>query len=217
MDDSTKTIVSALSEEHICSITGLSQGQLRAWDKRGFFVPQYAYDDRSSANSRIYSFKDAVGLRTLSKLRGKPYNFSLNRLIKVARKLTDSGISHWADVTIYVVNDEISFRKLDDHIVEGAESGQFAMLEIIEVIEEVKQKIEDLKKRSNENFGKVERNRFVARNSWVVAGTRIPTATIKRYAEAGYSIQQIIEEYPLLTAKDIKAALQHEKGLAKSA
>lgn len=217
MDDSTKTIVSALSEEHISRITDLSKGQLRAWDKRGFFIPQYAYDDRSSAYSRIYSFKDAVGLRTLSKLRGTPYNFSLKRLINVAHKLTETGISHWADVIIYVVNNEISFRKLDDHIVEGAESGQFAMLEIIEVIEEVKQKIEDLKKRDKSNFGKVERNRFVARNSWVIAGTRIPTATVKRYSEAGYSAEQIIEEYPLLTAGDIKAALQHEKKLVKSA
>ncbi|MGH7084563.1 MAG: DUF433 domain-containing protein [Stellaceae bacterium] len=34
------------------------------------------------------------------------------------------------------------------------------------------------------------------RNAPVVAGTRISTAAIKRYEDAGFTVAQIIEEYP---------------------
>jgi uncharacterized protein (DUF433 family) len=44
----------------------------------------------------------------------------------------------------------------------------------------------------------------------VIAGTRIPVATIKRFAEDGYSVDQIRQEYPSLTEVDIKAAIKHE-------
>ena len=212
-----ETVIAALTEDHIARITGLSKGQLRAWDRRGFFVPKYAYDERGTAYSRIYSFKDAVGLRTLAELRAK-HRVSLSRLEKLARAMEKDGISHRADAKIWIVNGEPSYLLPgDDNEVKGAETGQLAMLAIIDVIDEVSSKISDLKKRQEKTVGQVERQKFVARNSWVVAGTRIPTATIQRYADAGFSTEQILAEYPSLTQTDVEAALQHEKALAKSA
>jgi hypothetical protein len=43
------------------------------------------------------------------------------------------------------------------------------------------------------------------------------TAAIRRFKEAGYSIQQIVKQYPTLTVEDVQAALVHEEGLARSA
>ena len=57
----------------------------------------------------------------------------------------------------------------------------------------------------------------MVRNAPVIAGTRIPTAAIRRFREAGYSIEQIIRQYPTLTAEDIKGALAFEERLARSA
>jgi DNA-binding transcriptional MerR regulator len=213
----TANKVVALTEDHISRITGLSKGQLRAWDRRGFFVPKHAFEDRSSAYSRIYSFKDAVGLRTIARLRAAPYRISLQRLFGVAKELEARGIEHWADVRIHVVKGEVSIQPPASDEVESVESGQYAMLPIIDVIREVSRKIEEIKRRDNTTYGKVDRNKFVARNSWVVSGTRIPTATIRRYVEAGFSKQHILEEYPTLTLDDIDAAIEHEKRLAQSA
>lgn len=41
-----------------------------------------------------------------------------------------------------------------------------------------------------------------------IAGTRIPVRAIKSFHKAGYSISQIRAEYPTLTAKEIKAAVE---------
>jgi uncharacterized protein (DUF433 family) len=57
----------------------------------------------------------------------------------------------------------------------------------------------------------------VTHNTPVVAGTRIPTAAVRRFHEAGYSPSQIMREYPSLTPEDVKAALVYEERLAKSA
>lgn len=210
------TVVAALTEEQVARITGLSKGQLRAWDTRGFFQPRYAYDDRKSAYSRIYSFKDAVGLKTIQTLKSQ-YRIGFKKLEEVAEELRTRGYEHWADTKLYVVKKKVHFHDPRTNQVESLEDGQFAMLPIIDVIEDVTEKVVALKARNSSKVGHIERNKFVARNSWVVAGTRIHTAAIRRYREAGFSISQILDEYPALRREDVEAALDHEKGLAKSA
>jgi uncharacterized protein (DUF433 family) len=48
-------------------------------------------------------------------------------------------------------------------------------------------------------------------NASVIAGTRIPTNAIYDLHHAGFSIPQIVSEYPRLTEKDIRAAIQFEQ------
>jgi uncharacterized protein (DUF433 family) len=59
-------------------------------------------------------------------------------------------------------------------------------------------------------FGQVSRDPGVLGNAWVIAGTRIPVAAIRRLHEDGYSNDRIIAEYPDLVAADIAAALKHD-------
>ncbi len=209
-------IVRAFNEEHVARLTGLSRGQLRAWDRRGFFKPDYADEDRHSAYSRVYSFRDVVGLRTIAVLM-KDYKVSLRELRKVADELMRRGYDHWADTKLYVVKRQVHFRRPGTRDVEGVWDGQLAMLPIIDVINDVEARVADLQKRPKSQFGQIERHKHVVRNAPVIAGTRIPTASIRRFHEAGYTLDQILAEYPSLTRKDVEAALAHEKGLAKVA
>ena len=212
----SSNIIGAFSVDHVVRLTSLSRGQLSYWDKTGFFSPQYASENTRDPYSRVYSFRDVVGLRTIAILR-KDYRVSLPRLRKTASDLAAKGYESWAELELYVLNREVHFRAPGTDYVEGVSSGQVAMLPIIDVINDVSERLEKLRKRSHSQIGKVEKHRFVARNATVVAGTRIPTATIRRYAEAGFSIEQILREYPTLNRKDVKAALSHEERLARSA
>ncbi|HWL46575.1 MAG TPA: DUF433 domain-containing protein, partial [Sphingomonadaceae bacterium] len=76
---------------------------------------------------------------------------------------------------------------------------------------------EKLKKRDSDSIGKIERHRFRMRNAWVVGGTRIPVSAVMSFTEAGYSVKQIIEEYPDLTARDIRAARAWHRELTRVA
>lgn len=210
-------IISAFSAEQAERLTGLSLSQLREWDTAGFFQPSYAAENRKSPYSRIYSFEDIVGLRVLSILRNT-HRVSLQHLKAVARKLSEYAPQPWSELTLYVLNKEVHFRNPTDGLVQGAVSGQLAVpVPISSVVEDVRARAEQLRHRSSEAVGQVERHRFVVHNEAVVAGTRIPVSTIRSFADAGYSVDEIIREYPSLTREDIEAALSTTAGLTHAA
>lgn len=210
-------VISAFSAEQAERLTGLSSSQLREWDAAGFFQPSYAAENRKSPYSRIYSFEDLVGLRVLSILRNT-HRVSLQHLKAVARKLSDYASQPWSEMTLYVLNKEVHFRNPADGLVQGAVSGQLAVpVPISSVVEDVKIRAEKLRQRPSEAVGQVERHRFVVHNAPVVAGTRIPVSTIRSFADAGYSIEEIIREYPSLTYDDIEVALSTTAGLTHAA
>jgi uncharacterized protein (DUF433 family) len=209
-------VIHVFSEEHVERLTGLTRGQLRSWDRAGFFAPHYAYEDRHAPYARIYSFPDVVGLRTIAVLM-RDYRVSLQQLKKVARELIKRGYDHWAQVKLYVVKKQVHFRTPGSGDVEGVWTGQLAMVPIIDVIQDVENRVRDLQKRNETQVGAVERHKHVVRNATVIAGTRIPTAAIRRFHEAGYTVQQILRQYPTVTIEDVKAAISHEEGLARSA
>ncbi|MCA6102352.1 DUF433 domain-containing protein [Bradyrhizobium australafricanum] len=207
-------VVSAFSADQVVKLTGLTMRQLAYWDKLGFFEPQYAADDRRSPYSRIYSFKDVVGLRTLSVLKSQ-YKCSLPHLQTVARELSAHSTAPWAELTLYVWNKQVQFREPDTGKIRGVVDRQYAMLPIKSVMEDVRREAELLRERQPAQIGQVEKHRYVSHQAPVISGTRIRVATILHFVEAGYSTADILKEYPSLTEADIEAAKRHGKnGLA---
>lgn len=199
------------SAEHASRLTGLSMRQLRYWDQQGFFVPQYANEDRSRPFSRVYSFPDIVGLRTLALLR--KHGVSLQELRKVAAWFADRCQDPWSSLTFYVRGRRVFFEdpKEDNVRRTGSLPAQIAMpIEMEKIADEMREAVRRLRERKPEDIGKVTRNRYVLRNAWVIAGTRIPTLAIWNFHQAGYSVDAIIKQYPRLTPQDIQAAIEHE-------
>jgi uncharacterized protein (DUF433 family) len=208
-------VIQAFGEEHVEKLTGLTRWQLRRWDRLGFFAPQYAYEDRHVPFSRIYSFKDVVGLRTIAVLM-KKHGVSLQELRKAAGELVRRGYDHWADLKLYVVRGEVHFQEPESAAVTGIWTGQLAMVPVIDVIDDVNTRVTALQTRDASQIGHVARQRHVTRNASVIAGTRIPTAAIRRFWEAGYAKEQILKQYPTLSPEDVDGALAYEEGLAQT-
>jgi uncharacterized protein (DUF433 family)/DNA-binding transcriptional MerR regulator len=204
-------IIRAFSEDSVKRLTGLTTSQLRYWDNTGFFAPEYADPNRKTAFSRLYSFRDIVALRTLSVLRNQ-HNVPLQHLRKVANKLCHLGYDLWTNTTLYVLNKKVVFHEPGTDLPQEVVSGQYVIGILLKtIISDTTKDVEKMRRRDPEKIGLVERSRYINHNAWVVGGTRIPTAAIKRFKEAGYTDEQIIAEYPDLTARDIRAALIHEE------
>ncbi len=207
-------VISAFSEPQVERLTGLTTAQLRYWDKTGFFAPTYANEDRHNPYSRIYSFKDVVGLRTLGLLR-RQHNVSLQHLRQVAEKLTHLRDDLWTRTILYVLNQRVIVHEPGSGRLRDAVSGQYVLgIPLKRIITDTKRDAEKLRRRSDDQVGRIEQSRRVMRNAPVVAGTRIPTAAIKRFKDDGYTIEQIIAEYPDLTRNDVEAALRYEERTA---
>ncbi len=192
---SSKTVITAFSDEQVERLTGVTRQQLRYWDRTGFFRPTFASDDRRAAYSRIYSFKDVASLRVLNVLRNQ-YSVPLQHLRKVASELAHLSDAKWTTTTLFVLNKKVIFVEKDTAKYREIVSKQYIIdMPLSVVISDTRRDVEMLNDRSRE-AGKIERARFVSHNALVIAGTRM--------------VEQILKEYPTLTEKDVKAAIKHK-------
>lgn len=204
-------IISAFSEEDAERLTGVTVRQLRYWDGTGFFVPSLADENRRQAFSRIYSFRDVVCLKILNTIRNES-RVPLQHLREVKEKLEHLGDDLWATTTLYLLNRRVVFLNPATDRPEDAVSGQGVLQIPLRVIRsDMERAVRSLRQRDTKTVGKIAQHRGLAGNKPVIAGTRIPIEGIQAYDQAGYSVAQIREQYPVLTDEDIRAALKHGK------
>lgn len=207
-------VIAAFSLDQVSRLTGLSDSQLAGWDREGFFQPSLAYSQRRSPYSRIYTFEDVVGLRTLSILRGR---VSMQHLKRAAERLKQHSGRPWSELTLYTLNREVHFKRPDTGQIEAAVSGQYgATIPLDSVAEEMREKANKLRERDSDKVGTIERHRFVMGNAPVFGGTRISVDGVKSLLAAGFSTDAILAEYPDLEAADVKAAKRY-KDLTRAA
>ena len=202
-------VVQAFSEEQVARLTGITISQLRYWDRTGFFQPEYAYERRGDAFSRIYSYLDLVTLKVIARLRK---SVPLQRLRTVKQKLASINPSLWRGVTLWVHGGEVAFLHPETGDPEEVVSGQRLMkIALSDVTDDLDDKVRELRRRDKGKVGLVERHRGVMHNAPVIGGTRIPVAAVRSFHEAGYTAEQIIAEYPSLTPTDVETALADDK------
>lgn len=212
-----ESVVQAFTAENVERLTGLSAAQLRRWDREGFFAPSHADANGRRPHARVYSFSDVVGLRTLAILR-KEHGVSRQHLRAAAHELSLHSAKPWSELTLYVLNGEVHFRKPGTGQVRGAVSGQYAVpIALKSVVEDMRRKADALRERRHERIGRVVRHRLVAHNQPVIGDTRIPVASVLAFEDAGYSVADILREYPSLTEDDVRAALDYRRRLTQAA
>lgn len=203
----SNNVIAAFSEDHAARLTGITISQLRYWDRTDFYRPSYAEENRRLAFSRIYSFKDIAALRVLHVLRNQ-YSVPLQHLRDVSEKLGHLSENRWTGVKLYVLNRRVIWHEPGTELPQVIATGQYVVPMLLEtVMADTKRDIKELNARLESKQGVIEQSRYVNHNAPVIAGTRITVDSIKRFSQAGYSISQIISEYPDLTEKDVKAAI----------
>ena len=202
--------LAAFTAEHVSRLTGLSPRQVKYWDKTQFFSPTFIDSPRRTFG-RIYSFRDVVGLRTIAVLRRK-YSIPLQELRRVGQWLHERHDAPWSSLKFAVQGRRILFYEPGSgDAVEPRGAGQKVFPIALEPIAaEMRGASDKLRERRVDEIGRLARNRYVVRNAWVVAGTRIPTAAIWNFHTAGYNAKAIIAEYPRLTREDIARAVEFE-------
>lgn len=200
----------AFTARTVSKLTGLSVRQLHHWDRTSFFVPTHADPKRRRPQSRIYSFEDVVGLRTIATLREQGVSFS--ELKKVRRFFTSHHNRDWAERRFYVVGNRVFFSE-GEAVVAARPLGQVVeprVLDIGAIERDMDRAVRNLAVRSEAQFGQVAEDRSVMGGAPVIAGTRISTATIDWLRRRGYSEEDILEDFPRLTPEDVRAAIEYE-------
>lgn len=207
-------VIAAFSEDQTARLTGVTKSQLRYWDKTNFYNPSYSEENRRLAFSRIFSFKDLVALRILNVLRNQ-YSVSLPHLRQVSELLShlEADTDRWTMSTLYVLNKRVIWHEPETDLPQEILSRQYVVPTVLlqDVVSDTERDIAKYRiPRDQSRIGHIERNRYVNHNIPVLADTRIPVSAIKRFSQAGYSVEDILSEYPDLTIDDIKAAIEYK-------
>ena len=208
----------AFTSEHVCRLTGLSTRQVRYWDDTGFFSPALVDGFRKRAFGRIYTFRDVVGLRVIAILR-KTHKVPLQELRRVGGWLQANHAQPWSTLRFAMAGRKVVFIDPDSGVAtEPRGEGQTVFDVAVEPIaNEMREAADQLRQRKSDQVGQIVRNRYVVHNAWTIAGTRVPTAAIWNFHQAGYDSAAILEEYPRLTAEDVSAAIEFESGRQRKA
>jgi uncharacterized protein (DUF433 family) len=202
------SVIAGFTEAQAARLTGVSLRQLRYWADDGFFAPSLTTPDLP--HLRLYSFRDLVSLKVLNQLRNKE-KIPLQELRRTKRRLSELGEPLWAETTLYVFGKRVVFHNPGTGRLEEAATGQGVLKIPLKVVTgDVQKAVDAMRQRRPESIGKIERKRGVVQYQPIIAGTRIPIASIRAFAEAGYSHEAIRKQYPSLTIDDIKAALDYE-------
>lgn len=196
------------NREQVRRLCEISDSQLRYWEKTNVFQPEVF--EGAGPYRRLYSFRDLVGLRTISMLHNK-HNVALDDLRLIEKKVKKSRGSDWSKLVFYLGEDKRVYFVDEGQTVAVNPMGQRPLFKMETIARGVEESLARMRKRDQSQIGKVARNRYILQNSSFVAGTRIPTETIHRFYKAGYSPQQIVRQFPRLTTKDVKAATKHEE------
>lgn len=209
-----RNVIAAFSEDQVQRLTGLTRSRLRYWRNTGFFAPSFVEENPRLPNSRFYSFKDVVALRTLEILRVQN-NVPLQQLRKVAEKLSHLKDDLWTKTELFVVNRKVAVVNPESGRMEEVVSGQYLIpIRLGQVMRDTERDVEAMQVRSSDEIGRISRSRSICRNAPVVAGTRISVGAVQRLHEDGYTTAQIIAEYPDLTPDDVRAALAYDPAKA---
>lgn len=204
-------VILALTVEQMSRLTGLSDRQLRYWDDTGFFSPTISAE-KHRPYGRVYSFRDAVGLRTLAMLRNE-HRIPLQELRKIGAWLQENYETPWASLRFYVAGRQVFFDDPRDQVRRsGSNPDQTVIpIEMQRIAAETEAAADKLIERTEDEFGKIVQHRHIMQNAPVLAGTRIRTQAVWNFHEAGYSSNEIIEQYPRLTPVDVDAAIKFER------
>lgn len=208
------SVIAAFGEEHVMVLTGLSKHRLRYWAKTGFFASSFGKEDADEAWTRIYSFRDVAALRTIALLRNK-HKVSLQHLRDVAEKLSHLGDDRWTATTLWVLHRRVVFEEPETRRPREVVSGQYVLgIKLADIISDLRRDAETLRRRQENDLGRIVRRRSIAHNASVFSGTRIHVDSVRRLHANGYTHEQILAEYPDLTKADIAAALAPSKAAA---
>lgn len=211
------TTIEAFTTEHAARATKVSVYRIRYWDSKRVLSPSLLKTQRKRAKyNRLYTFEDLVGLKAIAELRDS-YNVPLQQLRNIGSWLNSRYDRPWSSLRFHVIGSgrhaEVLFRDPDEGmLVSATRRGQASFQYDLEPIaREIAENVIQLRQRTVDQVGKIRQHRDVISNAPVLDGTRIPTAAVWDFHQAGYSVEEIIDEYPRLTPVDIQSAIRFEE------
>lgn len=200
------------STDQAALVTRAPVSLLREWENEAVVRPRSTYLDRRGERHALYTFEHLVDISALLWLRGQlPTQPPM--LKTVMRALAAFSPDAWTAMEIdssetLIISGVAMETRVPLNVDVSGRAGLSVRREDIERTCELR--TTQLQERTTDQVGRVVQNQNVRNGQPVLAGTRIPTIAIQEFHDAGYSVTELLDQYPRLTPADVEAALVFE-------
>lgn len=193
----------AVTRDAAARITGLSTRQLDYWTETGLLPP--STDERLTPGRRIrlYSFSDLLGLMVAAQLKAR--DVSLQHIRQIVAYLRSHGyMQPLTQLTWATHGKRVYFQHTDGSWEGDLRPDQTVLSQVLD-LDVLRREIHKKARRASDLAGKTERRRGALGNKPVLAGTRVPVDTVRRYIEHGKTTAEILRAFPVLEERDVEA------------
>lgn len=194
----TDTVV-AFTEAKVRALAGVSQRQLRYW-ARDLALPAIDRQITERRGVRLYDYNGVLTVMVLAELkkRGK----SLQYLRQVASLIEKEGL-RFPELRFATSGSRVHFQRPNGEW-QDAERNQTINADVVP-LSPLREKVERSMKRDPATVGRTEKRRGAMGSKELVAGTRVPVATVRRYLDRGIPVAEVLEAFPMLDREDVEA------------
>jgi uncharacterized protein (DUF433 family) len=152
---------------------------------------------------RLYGFLDLLALMVAAELKER--RITLQHIRAVVTHLRNRGYDRpLTEVRFATYGREVYFQHDDGSWEGGIAPDQLVLSEVLN-LRPLRRRIAEGVRRDEADAGRVERRRGTLGSKPVLAGTRVPVETVRRYLDAGRTVEQIVGSFPVLTPADVEA------------
>jgi uncharacterized protein (DUF433 family)/DNA-binding transcriptional MerR regulator len=173
------------------------------WASSGLIIPSVNERLTPGRPIKLYSYIELLAVMIVAEMRRR--GVSLQHIRAVVDRVRRRGVeSPLTEVRYAVVGRRLYLQDEHGNWEDGNAPGQGVIPQVLD-LRPLRARISEGAGRPATTVGVIERRRRTLGSKEVIAGTRIPVDTVRRYLEAGRSRAEILQAYPLLTEQDIEA------------
>lgn len=191
------------NRDQAARIANLSTRQVDYWATTGLVVP--SVDARLTPHRpiKLFSFLELMALMVAAELRAR--NVSLQHIRALVGYLKRLGYEQPLTELVYATEGRnVYFQHPDGTWEGGRRPGQSVMPETID-LKPLRRRIHRVAGRAEDAVGQTERRRGAMGSKEVVAGTRVPVTTVRRYLDSGRTVDEVVRSFPALHRADVEA------------
>ncbi len=191
----------AFTRQRVAQLAGVDLATLDRWDRSQLVGATHRGHVLEGRQVRLYRYGDLLDALIIADLMARDgvSKRYVREIVEHVRKLDyRMGELHWG-----IAGSRVHFQAPDGEWEDG-ERSQFVAVEVLD-LKPLRERIRRGSRREEGTAGQFERRRGALGNKPVIAGTRVPVATVERYLSQGFSTERILHSFPTLTKVDVEA------------
>lgn len=188
----------------VADLAGVRQSRLNYWERTELVRPTVSERLTPRRAVRLYDFQDMMSVLIIAELRGQ--QISLQHIRQIVSHLRERAFKV-SEVVFAIAGRRVHFQTPDGKWEDTVQRGQIVLHQVLKLAP-LRARVERAADRDPETVGQIERRRGAHGSKPLIAGTRVPVASVRAFLDDGADIGAILAAYPSLEPADVEQVKQ---------